>query len=113
MLVTLGTALLVLVPQMSGMDSAALSRVIQGIVTGIGFLGGGAILKLSEEETVKGLTTAATIRVAAGVGIAAGLGRPWSAVLATLTTLLILAAVERIEPLIPQKKDGEKGRPHS
>src|SRR4051794_34617211 len=68
MLVTLGAALFVLSPHLAGMDSAALSRIIQGVVTGIGFLGGGAILKLSEERQVRGLTTAASIWLATAVG---------------------------------------------
>src|ERR1700719_4029713 len=49
MLVSLGAAVLILVPQRAGMTSSDLSRIIQGIVTGIGFIGGGAILKLNEE----------------------------------------------------------------
>jgi putative Mg2+ transporter-C (MgtC) family protein len=109
-LVALGTALFVLVPHMSGMGDASVSRIIQGIITGIGFLGGGAILKLSEEHQVKGLTTAATIWVAAGIGIAVGLGRLWSAILSTAATLAILTALHRTEHLLPHKKDSNKSQ---
>ena len=61
MLVSLGAALFVLSPSMAGADEQALSRVIQGIVAGIGFLGAGTILKGNGQDTshVKGLTTAA------------------------------------------------------
>ena len=54
MLVTLGAALVVLLPQLTGMSSADLSRIIQGIVTGIGFIGGGVILKMSERASDRG-----------------------------------------------------------
>src|SRR5687768_2636361 len=58
-LATLGTTVFVLACSSYGMSSDGLSRVIQGIVTGIGFLGAGAILKLDEKRDIKGLTTAA------------------------------------------------------
>src|SRR5690349_10103882 len=72
MLVTLGAALFALVSQAHGGTPAELSRVIQGVATGVGFLGAGAILKLTEKEQVFGLTTAGSIWVATGVGIAVG-----------------------------------------
>jgi putative Mg2+ transporter-C (MgtC) family protein len=102
-LVSLGAALLVLVPQRAGMDPADLSRIIQGIVTGIGFIGGGAILKLSTERTVLGLTTAAGLWATAAVGITAGLGRLWSAMLATLAVFLILSVLNQIENRLENK----------
>src|SRR5215510_10056350 len=55
MLVALGAALFTLAPLEAGMDSADISRVIQGLATGIGFIGGGAILKLSEAREIQGL----------------------------------------------------------
>src|SRR5215211_7565540 len=58
-IVSLGTAVVVLACAAIGMNHDGLSRVIQGIVTGIGFVGAGSILKLSEEREIKGLTTAA------------------------------------------------------
>ena len=62
---------------------AAVSRVIQGIIAGVGFLGGGAILK-SEHEMVHGLTTAASIWLVASLGIACGAGQ-WAAALTALS----------------------------
>jgi putative Mg2+ transporter-C (MgtC) family protein len=97
MLVAVGSALFVLVPQQIGMTSSDLSRVIQGLVTGLGFIGGGAILKLTQERKVEGVTTAAGIWLTAGIGIAAGLGRGASAVLATLLAFLILAVLGPLE----------------
>jgi putative Mg2+ transporter-C (MgtC) family protein len=97
MLVSLGSALFVLVPLQSGVPAPDISRVVQGIIAGIGFLGGGAIIKLSSDEEVKGLTTAASIWVAAAIGIAAGLGREATAVVSTLAALFILAVVRKME----------------
>jgi putative Mg2+ transporter-C (MgtC) family protein len=98
MLVSTGAALLVLVPQQTAMSDADLSRVIQGIVTGVGFLGAGTILKSNSEQTVKGLTTAAGLWFTAAIGITAGLGREATAVLSALLALIILHLVPRIWP---------------
>src|SRR5262245_8380823 len=69
MMVALGAALFTVVPLEAGMKSADFSRVIQGLATGIGFLGGGVILKLSAEHQVRGLTTAAGVWTTAGMGM--------------------------------------------
>lgn len=96
MLVAMGSALFVLVPQLGGMAVGDLSRVIQGIVTGIGFLGAGAIIKHRSEEDVQGLTTAAGIWMTAAIGVACGLGRESTAVLSALLALLVLAVLPRL-----------------
>ncbi len=108
MLVSLGAALLVVVPQMAGMGNVEVSRVIQGALAGIGFIGGGAILKLSQEKKVQGLTTAASLWVATGIGLAAGMGRLWSAALAAGTAYAVLAGIGWIERRF-EKKAGAKG----
>src|SRR5678815_3241889 len=59
MLVSLGTAVVVMACFGAGMNTDGLSRVIQGIVTGIGFIGAGTILKLTDKREIQGLTTAA------------------------------------------------------
>src|ERR687889_2336862 len=97
MLVTLGTAVFVLACSGVGMSSDGLSRVIQGIVTGIGFIGAGSILQLSEERDVQGLTTAAGIWMTAAVGVAVGLGSLGVAILSTVFTLIILSFAKRFE----------------
>jgi putative Mg2+ transporter-C (MgtC) family protein len=79
-----------------------LSRVIQGIVTGIGFIGGGTILKLSEQADVKGLTTATSIWLTAAIGIAVGLGRLGLAIFGVVLALLILSALHRLERRISE-----------
>ncbi len=96
MLVAMGAALFVLVPQQGGMQLADMSRVIQGVVAGIGFLGAGAIIKNQSEENVQGLTTAAGVWMTAAIGIACGLGRESTAVLGTLLALGVLALVPRL-----------------
>ena len=103
MLVALGAALFMLAPVISGMDSADLSRVIQGLATGIGFIGGGTILKLSEEREIHGLTTAAGIWMTAAVGVAVGLGRLGLALLSVALTWFILAVVGKIEHKIEHR----------
>jgi putative Mg2+ transporter-C (MgtC) family protein len=91
MLVSLGSALFVLVPLQAGMAIEDLSRVLQGVAAGIGFLGAGAILKLNDEQAVKGLTTAAGIWLTCAVGVAAGMGLEATAVLSTVFALVIFS----------------------
>jgi len=108
MLVALGAALFVLVPQQAEFSNADLSRVIQGIVAGIGFLGAGAIIKLSDKEQIKGLTTAASIWVTAAIGIAVGMGRETTAVLCAILAFIILSVLRGIERRIESNQTGRK-----
>ena len=93
MLVAIGAALFVLIPQQAGASSADLSRVLQGLIAGVGFLGAGAIIMGTKEVETRGLTTAAGIWVTAAIGMAAGMGRESTAVLSTVIALLILSVV--------------------
>lgn len=102
MLVTIGAALFVLVPLEGGVKLEHLTRVIQGLAAGIGFLGAGAILKLSEQRRIQGLTTAANIWVAAAVGLAVGMGLIVPALASVLLALLILHVLSWFEP--PNRK---------
>ena len=96
MLVAVGAALFVIGPLQSGMEIADLSRVLQGIVQGIGFLGAGAIIVRTAERKIQGLTTAASIWATAGIGIAAGLGLEAMALLSTIIVLIILAVIPQV-----------------
>ena len=96
MLVSLGAALFVLIPLQAGMQIQDLSRVMQGVTAGIGFLGAGAILKQKEEHDIKGLTTAASVWLTAAIGIAAGMGREATAVLSTVFALIVLAILRSL-----------------
>ena len=110
-LVTLGTAVFVLACSGVGMSLDGLSRVIQGIVTGIGFIGAGSILKLSEERDIQGLTTAAGIWMTAAIGVAVGLGSLGVAVLSTLFTLIILTLAGLYEFRAEEKRAADiKGK---
>jgi putative Mg2+ transporter-C (MgtC) family protein len=115
-LVSLGAALVTIIVIFTGPQDVqhvdAVARVIQGILAGVGFLGGGAILKSATgPEIVHGLTTAATIWVTASLGIACGAGQ-WSvAVVAGFLALLIVMAGRPIEGVVHRWFPGtpEKG----
>jgi putative Mg2+ transporter-C (MgtC) family protein len=96
MLVALGAALFVFIPQQAGVSAVDLTRVLQGLTAGVGFLGAGAILKKADGGEVEGLTTAAGIWLTAAIGTAAGMGREATAVLSTALALVILAALPRL-----------------
>jgi len=95
MLVALGAALFVLIPSEAGQGLSDLTRVIQGIATGIGFIGTGAILKRDDQGDIQGLTTAAGLWLTAAVGVAAGLGRSGAAIFSILLALVILAVLTK------------------
>lgn len=97
MLVCLATAVVVLACSGMGMAYDAQSRVIQGIVTGIGFIGAGSILKLSEERDIQGLTTAAGLWLTAAIGIACGVGTIGIALITAVVTVALLALAGVIE----------------
>lgn len=96
LLVALGTALLVVAAVNANMKSADVSRVIQGLITGIGFLGGGTILKLTQEHEIRGLTTAAGIWLTAAASVAAGLGEFAAAFIGMFFALFVLIAVGKL-----------------
>jgi putative Mg2+ transporter-C (MgtC) family protein len=96
MLVCLGTSVIVLAGSGAGMSTDGLSRLIQGIVTGIGFVGAGSILKLSQEHEIRGLTTAAGLWMTAAIGVACGVGALGLAVIATIIAVMVLA-LESVE----------------
>jgi len=105
MLVSLGSALLILVPLQivataeAGRD--AISRVIQGIAAGVGFIGAGEILRETQSQThidrVRGLTSAAAIWVSAGLGIAAGCGLWQTGLVGSVLALVVLSVFKRLE----------------
>lgn len=118
MLVALGSALFVLVPEQGRATSADMSRVIQGLVAGIGFLCAGTILKRGRDERhVEGLTTAAGLWMTAAIGMACGLGRELTAIISATMALGVLALVPRLVALVervvgPTAADPKGSRPH-
>jgi putative Mg2+ transporter-C (MgtC) family protein len=99
MMVAMGAAMFVLASLQFDIQPADMSRVLQGVIAGVGFLGAGTILKGDAESQVKGLTTAAGIWMTAAIGVAAGMGKEATAVLATLLTLAIMASLPLITAL--------------
>lgn len=105
MLVSLGSALLVMVPlQIVGTAAEgddAISRTIQGIATGVGFIGAGEILRENQTRTrldrVRGLTSASAIWVSAGLGIAAGCGLWQMGLIGSILALVVLTVLKRLE----------------
>lgn len=104
MLVSFGSALFVLIPIELGaaeQNFEAVSRVIQGIAAGIGFLGGGEIIRESQQDVkraeVRGLTSAAAIWVSAALGIAAGCGLWQLGLIGAFLCWLVLSIVKRFE----------------
>jgi putative Mg2+ transporter-C (MgtC) family protein len=117
-LVALGAALVTLVSlQLASPDTGgagdAVIRIIQGVITGVGFLCGGVILHGSTPDNVFGLTTAASIWLAAALGIACGAGLWTTAWLTTglaLAVLVLGGSVERgVHRLLDKMMPGESG----
>ncbi|MDQ4123128.1 MAG: MgtC/SapB family protein [Acidobacteriota bacterium] len=110
-LITVGTTIFVIACSGAGLTVEGLSRVIQGIVTGIGFLGAGSILKLSDERDIQGLTTAAGVWMTAAIGVTVGLGSIGLALISTVLALIILAMAGffeyRFKNETPESKDAE------
>lgn len=99
-LIALGSSLLMLlsiyIPQQySNFQNGDPSRIAAQVVTGIGFLGGGAILKLG--TNVKGLTTAASIWITSAIGLALGAGMYFESLISTLFTIIVLFVLEFFE----------------
>lgn len=100
MLVSLGAAMFVMASLTMGASADALSRAIQGVATGIGFLGAGEILQRRSESgkwVVKGLTSAASIWVTAALGVLAGCGLWQLCFLSALMALVILIVAKWLE----------------
>ncbi|HMF98924.1 MAG TPA: MgtC/SapB family protein [Vicinamibacterales bacterium] len=108
MLIAVGSALFSLVSIQLGREGGAADRVAANIVTGVGFLGGGAILRSG--RNVVGMTTAATIWVNAAIGMAAGIGATMLAISATGITLMVLGVLPPIERYFDERV-GVAGQP--
>ena len=83
------------------------SRIAAGVITGIGFLGAGAIIR--EPERIRGLTTAASLWVAAGIGLACGIGFYSAALFSTVLTLSALVFLRKLEDKVLTKEEKKGG----
>jgi putative Mg2+ transporter-C (MgtC) family protein len=106
MMVALASAIFVIAGQRVGPNGDA-TRVIQGIAAGIGFLGAGTILKLSDRLEVIGLTTASSIWLAAAVGTSAGLALYTLGISATVLSLIVLAILLPLERRFLERRLGQ------
>jgi putative Mg2+ transporter-C (MgtC) family protein len=97
MLVALGAALFVIAPDQAGLAAGELGRIIQGVAAGIGFIGAGTILKLTDREEIKGLTTAASIWLTAAIGIAAAVSPLWVPVVGAACAWVVLSVLLNLE----------------
>jgi len=95
-LVAVGAAMLVAGPLHAGMSTSDVSRIMQGIVTGIGFLGAGTIVKHHDPGHVGGLTTAAAVWMTAAIGMTAGLGREGLALVGTVLAFAVLMLLPHV-----------------
>jgi putative Mg2+ transporter-C (MgtC) family protein len=111
MLVTLGTTVFVLASSRAGMSPDGVSRTVQGIITGIGFIGAGSILKVGEKGDVHGLTTAASVWMTSAIGVAVGMGSLGVALLSTCFTLVILSFSKRSIFGSAGGAEGKRGEP--
>jgi putative Mg2+ transporter-C (MgtC) family protein len=117
MVVSLGAAVFVLLSEyIAGGDPNAAARVVQGIAAGVGFLGAGTILKNSDRDQIKGLTTASSIWLAAALGSVAGFGRYELMVAALIVAIVVLAVLkpfgEKLGPPDEEKQASKKLREH-
>ncbi|HEX2462452.1 MAG TPA: MgtC/SapB family protein [Vicinamibacterales bacterium] len=104
MLVALGAALFVIAPAQAGLGAGDLGRIIQGVAAGIGFIGAGTILKLTDREEIKGLTTAASIWLTAAIGIAAAVGPLWVPVVCAACAWVVLSILAHLEHRISRRR---------
>jgi putative Mg2+ transporter-C (MgtC) family protein len=108
-IVALGSALIVLTSQHAdGADANAGSRVIQGVITGIGFLGAGVILRNPGGKRIHGLTTAAAIWLTACIGVACGLGA-WPLVVTSVVLVAILLSIGKPLERLVGHHDNHRG----
>jgi putative Mg2+ transporter-C (MgtC) family protein len=89
-------------------DPEAMARIVEGIITGMGFIGGGAILRL--KDSVKGTATAASLWATGAMGTAVGLGSYDVAIVLSLITLLTLWVLSPLKTELVQEPDGEETR---
>ena len=104
MLIALGSALFSMLSVELGAGAGSPDRIAAQVVTGIGFLGAGAILRSGDH--IHGLTTAATIWVNAAIGMAAGLGSYTVATVAAAITLVVLALLPWMEEFVDKRRGG-------
>ena len=102
-LICMGAAAFMVIAQRIGLGNDAISRMTAGIVTGVGFIGGGAVLR--DRASISGVTTAATIWVVTSIGIACGMRLYDMAVAITVLSLIVLAVLGPLDRKIRRPKN--------
>ena len=111
MMVAVGSAIFVVAGiEIANGDNEVVTRVIQGIASGIGFLGAGTILKLDQTREIKGLTTASSIWLAAALGTAAGLAEYGLATASAIVSLFVLGVLGPVEKYLERRHKLHRGR---
>lgn len=106
-LICLGAAVFTIISrQMAGGTNASVTRIAAQIVTGVGFLGAGAIIR--DTAGVHGLTTAATIWLVASVGMACGAGLYLLATIATVVTIVVLLGLAKLDALLERYRQKKR-----
>ena len=99
-LVALGASLFAIVALLltpsAGADFTAVSRIVQGLVAGVGFIGGGVIIRRDDPQGVHGVSTAASIWVSSAIGLSAGLGL-WRAALAAVALAVVVLSLTPLD----------------
>lgn len=109
MMVAIGCAIFVIAGLgIAGDQPDSVTRVIQGVASGIGFLGAGTILKLDQKQQIKGLTTASSIWLAAALGIAAGLAEFALATASAVISLFVLGVLGPIEKYLERRHESRR-----
>jgi putative Mg2+ transporter-C (MgtC) family protein len=111
-LVSIGSAVVVLMMELEqGSGADAVSRVVQGVLTGIGFLGAGVIFQRESPKQIAGLTTAAAVWLTAGLGMAAGAGQYVIVITGTALGLALLLLGGPFERLMTRRKRNKEKPP--
>jgi putative Mg2+ transporter-C (MgtC) family protein len=103
-LVALGAALFTFVPLHLGGENE-IGGVVRGLAPGIGFIGAGAILKLTDKREIWGLTTAASVWLTAAIGFAVGASYMWPALLSVLVSVFVLWVLGRFERAMAKRNE--------
>jgi putative Mg2+ transporter-C (MgtC) family protein len=112
-LVSIGCAIFVIGGMgIVGRDSESVTRVIQGIASGIGFLGAGTILKLDNKQEIKGLTTASSIWLASALGTAAGSGEYALATASAIISVCVLGFLPPLEKWLGRRHKEHQKKSH-
>jgi putative Mg2+ transporter-C (MgtC) family protein len=110
-LICLGAAVFTIISRQMAGGQDSITRIAAQIVTGVGFLGAGAVIQ--DRGGIHGLTSAATIWLVAGIGMACGAGLYYLAIITTVLAILVLIGLAQVDKFIESGRSEKKGnKPH-